>query len=63
LRDRRPLLLQLLNTILTKGALPSVNRLSDALGRDPLCDGEKLNASRWASAALFGSTNAGVKRR
>jgi len=61
LRNRRALLLQLLDAVLTKGALPSIDRLSDALGRDPLRDGEKLNASRWASAALFGGTNAGVK--
>jgi hypothetical protein len=61
LRNRRALLLQLLDAVLTKGALPSIDRLSDALGRDPLRDGEKLNASHWASAALFGGTNAGVK--
>jgi hypothetical protein len=61
LRNRRPLLLQLLNAILTEGALPSIDRFSDALGGDTLGDGEKLNASRWASAALFGGTNAGVK--
>jgi hypothetical protein len=59
--NRRTLLLQLLNAILTEGALPGIDRLSDALGGYPLRDGEKLNASRWASAALFGGTNAGVK--
>jgi hypothetical protein len=59
--NRSALLLQLLNAILTEGALPSIDRLSNALGRDPLRDGEKLNASRLVSAALFGGTNAGVK--
>jgi hypothetical protein len=63
LRNRRALLLQLLDAVLAKGALPSIDRLSDALGRDTLGDGEKLNTSRWVAATLFGSANAGVKRR
>jgi hypothetical protein len=61
LRNRSALLLQLLDTILTEGTLPSINRLSDALGGDTLRNGEQLNASRWAAGALFGGTNAGVK--
>jgi hypothetical protein len=61
LRNRSTLLLELLDAIFTERALPSIDRLSDAISGDALSDGEQFNTPRWAGAALFGCANAGVK--
>jgi hypothetical protein len=61
--NRRALLLQLLDAVLTEGTLSSINRLSDALSGDTLGDGKNFNAPRLAATTLLGSANAGVKRR